>query len=370
MKRPLETPLRNGYSTGSCAAAAAQAALRHLLGETDCMAVDLTLPQGGHLTIPVARVWLSRTGAGAEVRKDAGDDPDATNGAAIVAEVKMHPGSGICIKGGTGVGRATKPGLAIKPGEPAINPVPRRMIQQAVKAFLPPDQGIEVMVSVPDGERLAQSTMNARLGIVGGISILGTSGLVRPMSLDAWMESLLPQLDQARAYNFDLLVLTPGGSGEKSAIGLGAPLEAIVQCSNFFDLMLKAVAERGFKAVVAIGQMGKMTKLAGGILDTHSRRSRNQVKILADLAFNAGLDREGIKRFHTAATIAEATSDLDIDQRRQLATLVAVQAGRQCHAFIQGRLEVGCIITDQKGRVLGVDDSARQLWRKLACKEL
>lgn len=196
------TGSRNGFTTGACAAAASQAALRLLNGESPLNTVCLDLPGGEILSVPIHRVWREGDKASAEVIKDAGDDPDITHGCAIIAEIELNADAMVMITGGAGVGRVTKPGLAVAVGEAAINPGPLAMIRSALNSHVRDGQGVRVVISVPEGERLAVHTMNPRLGIVGGISILGTSGMVRPMSLELWADSLLPQLAQAKALGF------------------------------------------------------------------------------------------------------------------------------------------------------------------------
>ncbi|NMC27654.1 MAG: cobalamin biosynthesis protein CbiD, partial [Syntrophomonadaceae bacterium] len=205
--------MRWGYSTGTCAAAASKAALVRLLTDKGLNQVSVLLPGGTRAEIPVARSWKCREGAAAEVVKDGGDDPDVTNGLVIAALVRLLDSSEVVIDGGKGVGKVTKPGLAVSVGKPAINPVPLEMIVNAVREILPPGKGSYITISVPEGERAALKTMNPRLGIVGGISILGTSGLVRPMSQEAYLDSLIPQIDQAIALGHRIIVLTPGGMG-------------------------------------------------------------------------------------------------------------------------------------------------------------
>ncbi len=279
--------LRSGFSTGACAAAAAKAAALALIGEA-CAAVDLTLPTGETITLPLEDVEpLSPTAARATVRKDAGDDPDITDGVLVVVTIALG-GDTLTFQAGDGVGTVTKAGLQLPPGEPAINPVPRQMITDAITDTLGP-VGATVTVSIPGGKALAEKTFNPRLGIEGGLSILGTSGRVTPKSEDAWLRSLLPQLDVARAAGHETLYLVPGGFGERAARELlGAPAAAVIQTSNFIGEMLQACAARGVLEVVLVGHIGKLTKVAAGLFNTHSRWGDARLETIAAMAAAEG----------------------------------------------------------------------------------
>lgn len=290
---------RGGLTTGTCAAAAAKAAALALVG-SPCDAVDVELPGGDVVSLAVEWTERPRTGcARAAVVKDAGDDPDVTDGTAVVAEVDV-PGDaaaggtsgpeldGVFFAAGPGVGTVTRAGLQIAPGEPAINPVPRRMIADAVREVLP-EGAVRVTVSIPGGEETARRTFNPRLGIEGGLSVLGTSGRVVPKSEDAWLRSLLPQVDMALAEGHTTLYLAPGTFGERAAREqLGAPEAAIVQCSNFAGDLLDHCADAGVERVVLVGHAGKLVKLAAGIWNTHSRYGDARLETLAALAAAAG----------------------------------------------------------------------------------
>jgi len=213
--------LKSGYTTGTCASAAAYAALYRLIRGDVLQQVEVDLPRNGRLKIPVKEVILIDGGAVAEVIKDAGDDPDITHGLSIQCAVRLKDDPNIVINGGIGVGKVTRPGLAVAIGEAAINPGPRQMMRNMVNKLLPQGKGAELTIFIPEGEKVAAKTLNPRLGIVGGISILGTSGIVRPMSHEAYIDSLIPQLDQAVAMNQSLVILTPGEMGAKKARQMG-----------------------------------------------------------------------------------------------------------------------------------------------------
>lgn len=290
--------LRKGYTTGTCAAAGAKAAAHALLGGGALRVVEVTLPSGRPLPVPVASVELRDGAARATVVKDAGDDPDVTNGAEFVSEVmiagKNAARPSVRVRGGEGVGRVTRPGLKVAPGRPAINPVPLMMIRTAVleaARAVGSTAAFTVTVSVPKGKELAMRTMNERLGIVGGISILGTTGIVEPMSLAAYTHSISLGVDVALASGLDEVVFSTGRSSEKVAErALGLPEVAFVLTGDHMGYALRdAAAKRGLRAVTVAGQFGKFTKLAAGRFETHCSDSSVEFEFLASLceAFSA-----------------------------------------------------------------------------------
>ena len=275
--------LRSGFTTGTCAAAAAKAAVKLLLEGVTLREVEITLPEGGRLTIPLVYVRGDGSFAEAAIRKDAGDDPDITNGLDVVASVRGIEGKDIEITAGEGVGTVTKPGLSVAPGEPAVNPVPRRMIRDAVREVT--DRGIEVTLSIPGGRDIAAKTFNPRLGIVGGLSILGTSGRVRPFSCPALRTSLKCLLDVAVAGGISAPVFVPGHIGERAAkrhfrISSGQ----VIEVSNEWGFMLECAAALDLEALMVLGHPGKLAKLAMGEWDTHSSRSKSALSFVSGLA--------------------------------------------------------------------------------------
>jgi cobalt-precorrin-5B (C1)-methyltransferase len=293
----VDGQLRSGLTTGTCAAAAATAAARALRGEI-CDAVEVELPDGERVTLAVESVERPGEGrARAAVVKDAGDDPDVTDGMTVVAEVeRLDAGCQVAgaslddveFAAGPGVGTVTRAGLQIPPGEPAVNPVPRRMIAAAVREVLPVG-AVRVTVSIPGGEAVARRTFNERLGIAGGLSVLGTSGRVIPKSEDAWVRSLLPQVDVALADGQDTVYLTPGGFGERAARErFGAAETQIVQCSNFVGDLVDRCTDAGVARVVLVGHAGKVVKVAAGVWNTHSRVADARLETVAALAAAAG----------------------------------------------------------------------------------
>ena len=283
--------LRLGYTTGSCAAAAAKAAAWMLLTGREKTAVTLHTPKGMDLSLSVQDIRREVGAVSCAIVKDGGDDPDITAGALIYARVSRIPERDVEIDGGFGVGRVTKPGLDQKPGQAAINSVPRKMIREnllEVAAALDYTGGFRVEISVPLGEELAKKTFNPRLGIVGGISILGTTGIVEPMSEQALLDTIRVELRQKRTQS-DFVLLTPGNYGSdfiRDSLGID-PRNA-VQVSNFIGDALDMCKELDFRGAVLIGHIGKLVKIAGGMMNTHSKYGDCRLEILAAHAAAAG----------------------------------------------------------------------------------
>jgi cobalt-precorrin-5B (C1)-methyltransferase len=309
--------LRTGWTTGTCAAAAAKAAATALVTRELQDAVEIGLPSGRRVSFPVASCRLSPAGAApaAELRaeavvvKDAGDDPDVTDGAQLTASVSWRAAAGLELDGGMGVGVVTKPGLGLELGGPAINPVPRKMITEAVgEAVDLAERGLRVIISVPDGERMARKTTNGRLGILGGISILGTTGIVRPFSTASWRASVEQAVAVLAAQGERSLVLCTGGRTEKGAMALlpGLPEVCFVEVGDFTGAALRRAMEHGVARVVFVGMAGKLTKLAAGVLMTHYTRSKVSTGLLGDITRAAGGDDELAARVTEANTARHA----------------------------------------------------------------
>ena len=267
--------LRSGYTTGTCAAAAAKGAALLLRDGTRPTAIGLTLPCGEQACFTLHRAHCDNDSASCSIIKDAGDDPDVTNGAELVATLAPMPGSDITIVGGSGIGHVTKPGLAVSVGEWAINPVPRQMIEQAVREVYP-EGGWLVTISIPDGEVRAQKTLNARLGIIGGLSILGTTGIVRPISIQAWTDTIDTALDVAKAVGCDKVVLSTGRSSELAAMRHFPEFseEAFIMMGDHVAHALQSCQKRGFMQPVLACQFAKLVKIACGHPNTHAAASR------------------------------------------------------------------------------------------------
>lgn len=307
--------LRTGWSTGTCSAAAARAAALLLATGQPQPVVDVALPSRRRVTFATERCELlapaysgastMRSRAEAVVVKDAGDDPDVTHGAHLTATVCWRNQPGIALHGGVGVGVVTKPGLGLEIGEPAINHTPRAMITQAVgEAIDLAARGVDVTISVPEGERMARKTTNARLGIIGGISILGTTGIVRPFSTASWRASVEQAVSVAAAQGAPAVVLCTGGRTERGAVAAlpALPEVCFVEVGDFTGAAVRRAAEVGIRSVVFVGMVGKLTKLASGVLMTHYTRSRVDTGVLADITRAAGGGQE------LAAEVAHANT--------------------------------------------------------------
>ncbi len=290
--------LRFGYTTGSCAAAAAKAAAWMLLTGQKKEEISLITPKGVALTLPVLDIAVEPNRVSCAIAKDSGDDPDVTNGTLVYAEITAKVEPGIAIDGGFGVGRVTKKGLDQPVGNAAINSVPRRMIREnleEVLALTDRNWGLNVVISVPEGEKLAKQTFNPRLGIVGGISILGTTGIVEPMSEKALVDTIRVELKQRRANGDEYVLLTPGNYGcDFIRAGLALNPEQAVQTSNFIGQTLDICRELGFRGALLVGHIGKLVKIAGGMMNTHSKYGDCRMEILAAHAGIAGLSPEKI----------------------------------------------------------------------------
>lgn len=308
--------LRCGYTTGTCAALAAAGAARLLLGGRAPESVTLTTPGGLPVTAAPRYCRMAGETACCAVEKDGGDDIDATHGALIEARVERAAQPGVVIDGGPGVGRVTKPGLDQPVGAAAINRVPRRMIEQAVRAVcdaLNWDGGLRVTICVPEGAALAKKTFNPQLGIEGGISILGTSGIVEPMSMQALIDTVALSLRQARAQGAARVLLTPGNYGvdflrEQGLDAAGAP---VVKCSNFIGDALDEAAALGFADVLLVGHIGKLAKLAGGVMNTHSRYADCRTELLCAHAAVCGASQKTCAALLDAATTDACIALLD-----------------------------------------------------------
>lgn len=313
--------LRSGFTTGACAAAAAKGAAQMLMDQAVVSEVGIDLPAGVSATFQLHGQSFSADEARCFVIKDAGDDPDITNGAELHVLVKRTPspsgkeGSSIVIEGGIGIGRVTKPGLAIPPGEWAINPVPRRMIEQAVDSVLstsPQHSTFTIVISIPNGTELAKKTLNARLGIIGGLSILGTTGIVRPISVKAWTDTIDAALDVARACGCKTVVLSTGRSSELAAQQHlpGLPEEACIMMGDHVAYALQACAARGFMEPIIACQFAKLLKIACGHENTHAAASELDLAVLRGWAEALTVPSEYlaiISHANTAREIAVAT---------------------------------------------------------------
>nr|WP_241665572.1 cobalt-precorrin-5B (C(1))-methyltransferase [Pseudoroseomonas oryzae] len=338
-----DRPLRRGWTTGACAAAAAKAAYAALRGGAFPDPVRITLPRGEQPAFALAEhALLPGGGAMAAVVKDAGDDPDVTHGALIRATVRrLPPGSGVVFAAGEGVGTVTLPGLPLPVGEPAINPAPRAMIRAALAEIA--SEGItgaeadaHVEISIPGGARIAERTMNPRLGILGGLSVLGTTGVVVPYSCAAWIHSIHRGIDVARALGLDHLAGATGSTSEAAIRQLdNLPEQALIDMGDFVGGMLKYLRAHPVPRVTVAGGLAKLTKLAQGRLDLHSRRGTVDLEALAALAREAGADAALAARIAAANTALEAFT-LAQGQGIALPAAVAARAREVARQVVAG----------------------------------
>ena len=306
--------LRCGYTTGSCAAGAAGAAARFLLTGKPVQTVQLHTPKGLLLTLDIPECRMEGETALCAVRKDSGDDPDVTNGMMVYARVSRIA-SGIEINGGPGVGRVTKPGLDQPVGAAAINSTPRKMIGEAVTEAMQAagyHGGLRVEISLPEGETLAKRTFNPRIGIVGGLSVIGTTGIVEPMSNQALIDTIRVELRQAAATGSKSVLLTPGNYGETFAQDkLGLTLHHHVSCSNFLGDAIDACLEFGFDRILLIGHIGKLVKLGIGLMNTHSAFGDGRMETLIACALAAGAEAPLLRRIADCISTDAALAVLD-----------------------------------------------------------
>ncbi len=351
-------PLRSGWTTGACATAATRSALAALLGEDFPDPVSIILPRG---ETPVFALALQEKGedwARAGVIKDAGDDPDVTHGATVIATVRRGAsGSGVLFRAGAGVGTVTKPGLPLPVGEPAINPVPRRlMIAEALEAAQKHGSSadFEIEISVPNGEKIAERTWNPRLGILGGISILGTTGVVVPYSCSAWIHSIQRGIDVARATHVTHVAGCVGNTSEKAVRRLrGLGEDAIIDMGDFVGGMLKYLRGHPVEKVTIAGGFAKLTKLAEGHMDLHSKRSQVNLMWLAEHLRGLGADEVLIGRAKAANTALEVL-ELSTAAGLPIGTVIAREAERVAREVLRDApIDLDVMVFDRKGELVG-----------------
>jgi cobalt-precorrin-5B (C1)-methyltransferase len=355
--------LRYGNTTGAYASAAAKAALITLL-DKPVDRVGIPSPLGIRFEILIKECKkLSDDTAVAFAIKNAGEDIDITDKMEISVTVKLTDDGVIAIAGGKGVGTVTKEGLPVRVGEAAINPTPRMMIKEAIKEVLPRGKGVKVKISAPKGEEVAKKTQNAKLGIVGGISILGTTGVVRPLSITAYRNSLVPQLDVALAQNYERIFLVPGNIGEKLVKKIFSfPEEGIVQTGDFIGYILEKAVEKGAKDIVIFGHPGKLVKLAAGIFNTHHKMGDARMEVIAAYAGAVGADTELIKKIIQANTTEETIKFLEpAGLLRKTFDQIAEQVYGRSLERIDNKAKVKVVIVSMDGNILGISKNARSL---------
>lgn len=344
--------LRCGYTTGSCAAAASKASALMLLSQNCVSKIELLTPKGITLLLEITDITLSVDEVSCAVIKDSGDDPDITNGIAVYAKVRKIP-NGIVITGGKGIGRVTKAGLDQPVGEYAINSTPRKMITASVEEICEQfdyNGGLEITIYVPNGEEIAEKTFNSRIGIIGGISIIGTSGIVEPMSSKALVDTIRAETNVLKNEGRKSLLLTLGNYSE-SFVQNNMPfsLEKSVKCSNFIGDAIEAGIELGFEKILIVGHIGKMIKLGAGIMNTHSSFADGRMEVLLTCAILAGASGENLRKIPDCATV-DAAIDILKENGIMEKTLdvLAERIEYYLNAKVKNTLETGAVIFSYK----------------------
>ena len=350
--------LREGFTTGACATAASVGATRALLHQKPVSSVTIHLPIGRDATFAMAQCEIAADSARCGVIKDAGDDPDVTHGAEIISTVSWREGPGLELAGGPGVGIVTRPGLGLEVGGPAINPVPRRMITEHVQAeagAVLAQRGLRVEISVPRGEEMAQKTLNARLGILGGISILGTTGIVKPWSTASWRASVLQAIDVAAANGQDHVVLATGGRTERYSMQRfpHLPELAFIEMGEFTGVALKRCVEQQVRHVTLAGMIGKFSKLAKGHFMTHVAGNQVDVAFLADLAASCGASADIVSEIRAANTARHVQEIAQANGLGAMFARIAELVRQRSLELVAGKLDIHCVLFDPDGGVLG-----------------
>ena len=364
--------LRLGYTTGSCAAAASKAAAIMLLTGKELQQIRLLTPKGIELELEVEDITTEKDAVSCAIRKDSGDDPDVTHGALVYSRVSFSDEPGVHIDGGIGVGRVTKPGLDQPVGNAAINSTPRRMIKENLEEVMEMtsyEGGLDVMISIPKGVELAKKTFNPRLGIEGGISVIGTTGIVEPMSEKALTDTIMLELRQKRELGYEYALLTPGNYGSDFIRdGLGLDPEWAVQTSNFIGDSIDMCVKLGFKGALLIGHIGKLVKIAGNMMNTHSKYCDCRVEILGSAAAAFGVKPETAEYLLGCAACDEAVRVLreeGIDRDTLDLVSSRIEHNLDARAFKaceEGQeFETGAIMFSKEYGLLGETGKAQEL---------
>ncbi len=366
--------LKRGFTTGSCATAASKAAVQMLLSGVSVTAVDIMTPRGIPLHIAIENIEMKEGEVSCAVRKDGGDDADDTNGAFICSKVTLTDEPGVHIDGGLGVGRVTRKGLDQPPGNAAINHVPRNMITECVEDVMQAYKysgGVNVQIFVPEGEIIAKRTFNSRLGITGGISILGTSGIVEPMSETALLGSIKAEMKMFMGTGRKFLLTVPGNYGKDFVKDYPA-LEGQqpIECSNFIGDFLDMAIELGAQGVLLVGNLGKLVKIAGGIMNTHSRNADSRMEIIASNAILAGADAETAKEILGCISTDDALELLNEKglMEKTMEILIPKIEFHMNHR-VKGDIKVAAIVFSSEFGTLGQTPSADELLAKVGAKE-
>ncbi len=357
---------KRGYTTGSCATGAAKAATYMILTKETLETINIDTPKGIPLNLKVENVDINNAFAQCSIQKDGGDDIDATHKMHIYAKAELIDCNEIIIDGGIGIGRVTKKGLGIEIGKAAINKTPISMIQSEVRKVIGDTKGVKITIFAPEGETIAKKTFNPRLGIVGGISIIGTTGIVEPMSDEGWKKSLSIELEMKKAQGMDKVILVPGNHGEmfiKESLGIDS--KYIVRTSNFIGYMLKEAQRIGFKKILMAGHLGKYVKIAGGIFNTHSKvaDARNEI-LIANLALmNAPF--ELINKVNECLTTEEFIEILEDDKYKkykEIYNILSEKCKKRIDIYMNDdEIDIEVMIFSMEKKLLGESKKAGDL---------
>ena len=373
-----QTKLRTGYTTGSCAAAAAKAATHMLVSGEVVGEVSLVTPAGIRLYLEVEDIVKENNYVSCAIRKDSGDDPDVTNGILVYARVTFAQDdvvkSKVILEAGEGIGRVTQKGLEQSIGDPAINLVPRRMIREAVEEELQKagiDRGVRVMIWVPDGAEIAKKTFNPKLGIEGGISILGTTGIVEPMSEKALTDTIFVEMKVRRENGMDYCYVVPGNYGSDFLHDtLGYQEDAAVKCSNYVGEVIDDAVRLRMKGILLVGHIGKFIKLAAGIMNTHSRQADGRMEILAAHAAMAGGSRELIRQLMECITTTAALELLEKEGiLKEVMSTVMIKIEEHLKHRAGDGLEIGAVMFSKEMGILGKTSDADRLTQQIQSRK-
>lgn len=357
----LTDNLREGYTTGSCAAGAALASALWLKEGTCPDCVEIITPIGRKLVLDIQAFEDGWCG----VVKDAGDDPDVTDGCMVMAKVQVAEIKGpVTFVAGPGVGIVTQPGLKLPVGEAAINPVPRVMIEKAVRSVIG-ESGAAITVSIPGGEKLAQKTFNGRVGVVGGLSVLGTTGIVRPMSEEAVKESLVLEMNVRLCQNKKDLVFVTGMSGEQAVLDKYGRHLCCIHVSNYMGFMLDQAAKAGVRTILIAGFAGKLVKLAADIMNTHSHVADGRRETMCTFAALAGAPQDVIQEIYACRTVQGAIEVIDEYGYGRIWNRIAETAAEKCRLRTHGTIHIGVILLDKNQNVLGQSQNAHRILQDL-----
>lgn len=361
--------LRCGFTTGTCAAAASAGAARMLLSGKVIENITVITPSGNSVTVGLTDIKKENDYVSCAVQKDSGDDPDVTDKILVYSTVSYEK-SGITVDGGEGVGRVTKKGLKQQIGEAAINPVPRKMIEEQLKTAASDysyDGGLKAVISVPMGIQIAKKTFNPRLGIEGGISILGTTGIVEPMSEQALIDTISVELDVRKAQNEEFIIVTPGNYGQDFLRdNLGIAVDKCVKCSNFIGDTIDMCIEKGFKSMLLVGHIGKLSKLGCTIYNTHSRYADGRMEAFALCAALCGAEREFLENILGCITTDAA---LEILKKEgifdETIKMLEKRIDRSLKLRAKGSIEIGMITFSEEYGILCKTENADNMLEKL-----